>query len=73
VWKKPLSDGSVAVALVNRGSSGSDVTLKAGDVGLLDGPKLARNLWAQEDVADFKAEMTQRVQPHETVLLKVTG
>ena len=73
VWKKPLADGSVAVALINRGASGSDVTFKASDIGLLDTPKLARNLWTQEDIADFKVELTQRVQPHETVLLKVTG
>ena len=72
IWKKPLADGSMAVALTNRGSSGSDVTLKAGDIGLLDTPKLARNLWAQADMADFKTDLTQRVQPHETILLKIT-
>jgi len=72
VWKKPLSDGSVAVALINRGSLGSDITLKARDVGLLEGPKLARDLWAQKDSADFTIELTRRVQPHETVLLKIT-
>jgi alpha-galactosidase len=71
VWKKPLADGSVAVALVNRGSAVSDVTLRADDIGLLDEPKLARNLWAQEDIADFKTDLTQRVQPHETILLKI--
>jgi alpha-galactosidase len=71
IWRKALSDGSAAVALINRGSSGADVTLKARDVGLLDGPKLARNLWKGEDFADFKAELTLRVQPHETVLLKI--
>jgi alpha-galactosidase len=73
IWKKPLADGAVAVALVNRGSSGSDVALKAGEVGLLDTPKLIRNLWAQEDIADFRAELTQRVQPHETILLKIAA
>jgi alpha-galactosidase len=73
VWKKPLSDGSTAIALINRGSTGSDVSVKAGDMGLLDRPKLARNLWKQEDVADFTTELTQRVQPHETVLLKITN
>lgn len=73
VWKKPLADGSVAVALINRGSSGSDITLRAGDAGLLDGPKVARNLWTQREIADFKAELTLRVQPHETILLKITG
>lgn len=72
VWKKPLADGSLAVALINRGSIGNDVTLKAGDVGLLDTPKLARNLWTQTDVGDFKTDLVQRVEPHETVLLKVT-
>jgi alpha-galactosidase len=73
VWKKPLVDGSVAVALINRGSSGSDIVLKAGDIGLLDVPKHARDLWAQQDIADFTTEMTRRVQPHETVLLKIKG
>jgi alpha-galactosidase len=71
IWRKPLSDGSLAVALVNRGSAGSDVVLRAGDVGLLDSPKLARDLWAQEDAADFTRELTRRVQPHETILLRI--
>jgi alpha-galactosidase len=73
VWKKPLSDGSLAVALVNRGSVGCDVTLKAGDIGRLDEPKLVRDLWAGEDVADCRSDLSWRVQPHETVLLKITG
>jgi alpha-galactosidase len=73
IWRKPLSDGALAVALINRGSSGADVTLRASEVGLLDDPKLARNLWTQEDAADFKAELTRRVQPHETILLKIQG
>jgi alpha-galactosidase len=71
VWKKPLADGTLAVALINRGSSGSDILLKAGDIGLLDTPKLVRNLWAEQDIADFKADINLRVQPHETILLKV--
>ena len=71
IWQKPLDGGSVAVALLNRGSSGRDITLQAGDIGLLDTPKLVRNLWTQEDTADFTASMTQWVQPHQTMLLKV--
>lgn len=72
IWTKRLADKSVAVSVINRGSRPEDVTVKAGDIGLLDTPKLARNLWTQEDVADFTTELTQRVQAHETVLLKVT-
>ena len=73
VWAKPLADGSIAAALINRGAEGEDVRLKAGDIGLLDEPKLARNLWAGEDIADFTQELIQRVQPHETILLKIKG
>ncbi len=73
VWQKLLADGSAAVALLNRGSTGSDITVKAGEIGLLDGPKLVRDLWAQEDIADFTGEFTRRVQPHATSLLKITG
>ncbi|MBN2536064.1 MAG: glycoside hydrolase family 27 protein [Spirochaetales bacterium] len=72
IWKKPLLDGSVAVALINRGSTGNDITLKASDTGMLDTSKTARNLWTQEDIADFKEELILRVQPHQTILLKVS-
>ncbi|MBN2001874.1 MAG: glycoside hydrolase family 27 protein [Anaerolineae bacterium] len=71
IWRKPLADGSVAVALLNRGTSGADVTVRAGDIGMLDAPKLAHNLWGQEDIADFKESLTQHIRPHQTILLKV--
>lgn len=73
IWTKRLADQSVAVSTINRGSRPQDITVTARDLGLLDTPKLARNLWAQQDIADFKIEFTQRIQPHETVLLKVTS
>jgi alpha-galactosidase len=72
LFKKPLADGSMAVALINRGSSGMEVSLKAREVGLLDTPKLVRNLWKGEDIADFKEAMPCIVHPHQTVLLKVS-
>jgi alpha-galactosidase len=72
VWRKPLADGSVAVALINRGSTGTEISMKAADIGLMDTTKQVRNLWAQQDVAEFNWEMKQRVEPHETVLFKVT-
>jgi alpha-galactosidase len=72
VWRKPLADGSVAVALINRGSLGADITFHASDIGLLDTSKLARDLWTEKDIADFTWDLTQRVEPHQTLLLKVT-
>ena len=73
IWTKPLADQSMAVSVINRGSRPEDVTVRARDIGMFDSQKLARNLWIQEDIADFKAELTQRVQPHETILLKVSS
>ncbi|WP_160319535.1 glycoside hydrolase family 27 protein [Herpetosiphon geysericola] len=71
IWKKPLADGSVAVALINRGANGSDLSLRACDIGLLDTPKSVRNLWTQEDIAEFGEAWQTRIQPHETLLLKI--
>lgn len=72
IWKKVLADGAIAVALVNRGPSDRNITLKASDVGLLNGPKHLRNLWIQQDIADdFTHELTQCVQSHETILLRI--
>lgn len=73
VWRKPLADGSTAVALVNRGSSGAEVILRAGEIGMRDLPKIARDLWAGRDEGELTSELARRVQPHETILLKVTG
>src|SRR5690349_6105632 len=71
IWIKPLADSSTAVAVINRGSRGADVVLHTRDIGLLDTPKLARNLWLGQEIADFKAEIPLLVRPHETILLKV--
>ncbi|HEY3476429.1 MAG TPA: glycoside hydrolase family 27 protein [Anaerolineales bacterium] len=73
IWTKRLADSSTALAVINRGSRAEDVTIRARDIGMLDQSKIARNLWTQQDSADFKAELVQRVQPHETVLLKVSA
>lgn len=73
IWTKPLADSSMAVSIINRGSRGADVALRARDIGLLDTPKLARNLWPGRDSADFRAELPLSVKPHETVLLKITS
>ncbi len=73
IWTKPLTDSSVAVSVINRGSRPEEVTVKARDIGMLNTPKLARNLWTQADIADFKIDLTQRVQPHETIMLKITS
>jgi alpha-galactosidase len=72
IWKKPLADGSNALALLNRGSGSAEITIKAGEIGLLDSHQApVRDLWKQADVADFKSSFTQKVEAHATVLLKI--
>lgn len=71
LWRKPMADGSVALALLNRGSSAGILRFSAGEIGMLDTPKLVRDLWKQEDVGDFTAEFHWEVLPHSTVLLKI--
>jgi len=73
IWTKRLADSGLAVSVINRGSRGEDVTVKARDIGLLDTPKLARNVWAGQDVADFRTELPLRVEPHETILLTLVS
>jgi alpha-galactosidase len=74
VWCKRLADGSVAVGLLNRGSNGKEITFTAGDVGLLDSHKgVIRDLWKQEDIADFKPSFSCPVDPHGTVVLRISA
>jgi alpha-galactosidase len=73
IWRKPLADGSVVVALINRSATGQDMVMRASEIGVLDTPKSAWDLWAGAEVGEFTVEFNQRVQPHETILLKISG
>lgn len=72
IWIKPLADRSVAVSVINRGSHTEEITVKARGIGMLDAPKLARNLWLGQDTADFKMELPVTIAAHQTILLKVS-
>jgi alpha-galactosidase len=72
IWIKRLADSGTAVSVTNRGSLAQDLSLRARDLGLLDTPKLARNVWVGQDLADFKVELPLTVKPHETILLKIS-
>ena len=71
VWKKPLHDGSVAVALLNRGSSAAEIPLISQDVGLLDDVKRVRDVWAGCDMGELRRETACRVEAHQTLLLRL--
>ena len=70
-WLKPLADGSVAVGVVNLGSSAANATIKPADLGFSK-VKGARDLWAHADVS-FQAEGYSAMVPsHGVLLLRVT-
>lgn len=69
---KELSDGSVAVALLNRGASAANITVHWTTIGLQPGPAQVRNLWQRTDAGTFTDSFTISVVRHGIVMLKVT-
>ena len=72
-WVKPLSDGSVAVGIVNLGSAAAPATVKAADLGLGGSVKHARDLWAHKDVKFTAGAYAATVPSHGVLLLKVSA
>jgi alpha-galactosidase len=71
VWKKPLSDGSLAVCLLNRGESPAEIEAAWRVLGLPPAERVeVRDLWAREDIGAFKNRFSLRVPPHGTAMLR---
>ena len=70
VWRKSLEDGTVAGGLFNRGAAAAPVTAHWTDLAL-DGPRIVRDLWRQQDVATTGDAFTATVNPHGVVLLRL--
>ncbi len=71
VWARPLSDGSHAVGLFNRGASGAKITVRLKALGV-SGPCQARDLWAHADRGPVSDELSSEVPSHGVVLLKLS-
>jgi alpha-galactosidase len=73
VWVKPLSDGSRAVALLNRGSSATFITTSAQAVGLPAASSYTlRNLWTHK-TSSTGGTISAEVPGDGTVLLRVSA
>ena len=70
-WLKSLSDGGVAVGIVNLDQAPVVVTVKAGDLGLDGDVGRARDLWKHQDVQFRNGEYSSIVSAHGTLLLRV--
>ncbi len=71
VYNKPLSDGTTAVLLLNKGAKKADITVSWDQIGL-SGSQPVRDLWAREDLGEFKGSFTaQDLGQHGHKLIKV--
>jgi alpha-galactosidase len=72
VFAKPLSDGSVAVGLFNRGGGTATVTTTAAQVGLSGGPFTLTDLWTG-GTSSTSGQISASVPAHGVAVFKVSG
>ena len=71
VYSKPLSDGTTAVLLLNKGAKDSDLTVSWDQIGL-KGPQIVRDLWERKDLGIYTNQFTAKALPqHDHRLLKI--
>jgi alpha-galactosidase len=74
VWQKPLSDGSVAVALLNLTTSDAEMFVSLEDIGIKkDQAASVRDLWVPRDLAPITDVYSTIVGPHDAVVVKIKG
>jgi alpha-galactosidase len=71
VWAKPMSDGSWAVGLVNRGFMAAPVGFDLSALGL-SGRHRVRDLWRQKDEGDASGRYEATVPGHGTHLVRLS-
>jgi alpha-galactosidase len=69
-WVKPLADGSVAVALLNRGAAPAEVSTTANAVGLQGSRFEVKDAWS-DAMTESKGTLRSVVPAHGTTLLRV--
>jgi alpha-galactosidase len=70
IWSKPLSDGSKAVALFNRGELEIPMTLKMSDVSLETSVQL-HDVWGDKDITVLNGTYIAVVPKHGVVFLRI--
>ncbi|MCX6539874.1 MAG: NPCBM/NEW2 domain-containing protein [Acidobacteria bacterium] len=70
VWAKPLSDGTMAVGLFNRGPEPTTVAVKLSALGL-SGSQPVRDLWLHRDLGSATDQFSATVPRHGAVLIKI--
>ena len=69
-WVKPLIDGTMAVALLNKSDSPREVAVSWWNLGK-SGKQMVRDLWKREDLGEFDNEFKTFVPRHGAMLVKI--
>jgi alpha-galactosidase len=70
IWARPLSDGTTAVGLFNRGLASRQVTVQWSQLGLR-GRHTVRDLWQRRDMGAFDDAFSATVPSHGVVFVKI--
>ncbi len=71
IYNKPLSDGTTAVLMLNKGEKKSDITVLWDQIGVT-GPQNVRDLWLEKDLGVFNGSFdAKNLGKHEHLLLKI--
>jgi alpha-galactosidase len=74
VWQKPLSDGSVAVALLNVTNSSATLDVTLEEIGFKKGvTSSVRDLWNRKNLEPVTDTFKTEVEPHGVVVVKIKG
>jgi len=74
VWQKPLSDGSIAVALLNVTKSSAQMYVTLEEIGFKKGvTSSVRDLWARRDLSAIEDTFETEVKSHDVVVIKIKG
>ena len=75
IWAGPLSGGSQAVVLLNRGENNNEqITVNWNDIGFpMDHPATVRDLWMHKDIGIFTGNFTSpNIESHAAIMLNIT-
>ncbi len=72
IWVKELSGGDWAVCALNTSSAPADLTIEWDRLWTIQGNFAVRDLWAKKDAGDTSKPLTQRVESHDVILLRLT-
>ncbi|MEN6581594.1 MAG: NPCBM/NEW2 domain-containing protein [Armatimonadota bacterium] len=70
VWARPLSTGTFAVGLFNRGLKQATVEVKWSDLGI-NGPQKVRDMWQRKDIGVFSSGYSTVVPAHGVALFEI--